>query len=91
MFCKNIIHFANAIMSNRRKIKGEQNLRYNLTIWRKNDDSDVLNDISENVTLVQLMESLVNVNHAISIVGHWIFDSKYKKPLCLIQELLDII
>ena len=29
---KNIIHFANAIMSNRRKVKGEQNLRYNLTI-----------------------------------------------------------
>ena len=42
----NRIHFSNDIMSNRRKIKGEQNLRYNLTIWRKNDDFDVLNDIS---------------------------------------------
>ena len=29
---KNRIHFANAIMSNRRKAKGEQNLGYNLTI-----------------------------------------------------------
>ena len=58
-------------MSNRRKIKGEQNLRYNLTIWNKNDAFDILNEISENVTLVQLMDSLGNVNHAIIIVGHW--------------------
>ena len=56
--CKNRIHFANDIMSNRRKIKGEQNLRYNLTIWSKNDSFDILNDISENFTLVQLMDSL---------------------------------
>ena len=34
---KNIIHFTNAIMANRSKIKGEHNLRYNLTIWKKND------------------------------------------------------
>ena len=62
-------------MANRRKIKGKHNLRYNLTIWKKNDAFDVLNDISENVTLVQLMDSPGNVNHAISIVGPWIFDS----------------
>ena len=68
--CKNIIHFANAIISNRRKIKGEHNLIYNLAIWKKNDAFDILNDISENVTLVQLMDSLGNVNHAISKVGH---------------------
>ena len=30
---------------------------------------DILNDISENFTLVQLMDTLVNVNNAISIVG----------------------
>ena len=58
-------------MSNRRKIKVEQNIRYNLTIWIENDDFDILNDISKNVTLVQLMDSLVNVNRAIIIVGHW--------------------
>ena len=33
--CKNRIHFANDIMSNKRKIKSEQNLRYDLTIWSK--------------------------------------------------------
>ena len=81
--CKNRIHFANDIMANRRKIKVEQNLRYNLKIWKKNDAFDILNDISEYVTLVQLMDSLVNFNCTISIVGHWIFDSKFKKALCL--------
>ena len=60
-------------MSNRIKIKGEQNIRYNLTLWSKNDAFDTLNDISENVTLVQLMGSLGNVNNSIIIVGHWIF------------------
>ena len=68
---KNIIHFASAIMSNRRKIKGEQNLRYNLTIWNENDAFDILNEIIENVTLVKLMKSLGYVDHAIIIVGHW--------------------
>ena len=54
-------------MKNRRKIKGEQNLQYNLKIWKKNNDVDILNNISEDVTLIQLMESLGNVNHAISV------------------------
>ena len=72
-------------MKNRRKIKVEQNLQYNLTIWKKNDAFDILNDISEYVTLVQLIYSLGNVNRAISIVGYWIFDSNYKKSLCLTQ------
>ena len=72
-------------MKNRRKIKGEQNLQYNLKIWKKNDDFDILNDISEDVTLVQLMDSLGNVNHAISIVGYSIFDSNYRKALFLSQ------
>ena len=78
-------------MENRRKIKGEQNLRYNLTIWKKNDEFDILNDIIKYVTLVQLMDSRVNVNYAISIVGHWIFHSNYKYGLCLTLESLDII
>ena len=38
-------------MPNIRKIKGEQNLRYNQTIWMK---YDAINDISESVTLVHL-------------------------------------
>ena len=82
---KNIIHFDNAIMSNRRRIKGEQNQRYISGDMEENDAFDILNDISEDVTLVQLIYSLGNVNCAISIVGYWIFYSKYEKALCLTQ------
>ena len=78
-------------MKNRRKIKCEQNLQYNLTIWNKNDDFDILNEISEDITLLQLMDSLGNVYHDISVVGNYISDSNYKKALCLTQESLDII
>ena len=37
------------------------------------------------------MDYLVNMNHAISVVGYWIFESNYKKPLVLNRELLDMI
>ena len=42
-----------------------------------NDDFDILNDIIVYVTLVQIIDSLGNVNHAISIVGHCICGSNY--------------
>ena len=73
-------------MKNIRKIKGEHNLIYNLTIWKKHDAFDIINDIIEDVTLVQLMNSRGNVNHAISILGHQIFYTNYKKELCFTHE-----
>ena len=72
-------------MKNIRRIKVEQNLKYNMSIWKKYDAFDILNDISEDVTLVQLMDSLGNVNHDIIIVGCWMFYSNYDKSLCLTQ------
>ena len=51
----------------------------------ENDYFDILNDIIEDVTLVQLMDSLGNMTRAISVVGYCIFDSNYKKALCLAQ------
>ena len=39
---------------------------------------DIMKNISESVTLIQLMDSLINVNHEVSVVGKWIFDSNYK-------------
>ena len=68
-------------MKNRRKINDEQNLQYNMTIWKKNNAFGIPNDICEYVTLVQLMDSLGNLNHAISIVGYWIFYSSYGKAI----------
>ena len=51
----------------------------------------ILEDISENVTLVQLMDSFGNVNHAISVVGNWIFDSNYEISLVFNKSSLDMI
>ena len=50
-----------------------------------------MTDISEHVTLVKFMYSLGNVNHAISVLGYWIFDSNYKIALVLNRESLDMI
>ena len=72
-------------------IKNKFRLRYNLKIWHKKDYFDIPNNVSESANLLQLTESLLNVNHAISIVGYWIFDSNYEKSLCLTQESLDVI
>ena len=47
--------------------------------------------ISKNVTLVQLMDPLGNVNCAFSAVGYWTFDSNYKKALVHNRESLDMI
>ena len=47
--------------------------------------------ISENFTLVQLIDSLGNLNHDISVVGYCIFDSNYEKALVINRESLDII
>ena len=51
---------------------------YSLREYKKMGSYDILTEISENVTLFYLMDYLGNVNHNISVVGYWIFDSKYK-------------
>ena len=71
--------------------RGEQHLRYNLKRGNKKFGFDILNGISDNVTLVQLMESLRNLNHAISIVSFWIFDLNYEQELHLTRESLNLI
>ena len=53
-------------------------------------ENKILEDISGNVTLVQLMDSLGNVNHAISVVVNCIFDSNYEKALILNRASLDM-
>ena len=37
------------------------------------------------------MDSLVNLNNAISVVGYWIFDSNYRKELLLNRASLEMI
>ena len=50
-----------------------------------------MEDISANITLVKLMDLLGNMNHAISVVGNWIFDSNYERALFLNRASLDVI
>ena len=66
-------------------------MHYSLERIKKKGEYDILKNISANVTLVQLMDSLGNINHAISVVGSWIFDSNYERALVLNKESLDMI
>ena len=70
-------------MRNNKRNKGEARVHYKLIKYKKKGDYKILEDISANVTLVQLMDSLGNVNHAISVVGNWIFDLNYERALVL--------
>ena len=78
-------------MENKLSSKSNHHLSYNPKKWKSKGGFDILNDISENFNSVQLMDTLGNVNHAISIVGYWIFDSNYEKSLCQTGESLDLI
>ena len=52
---------------------------------------DILNNISDHVTLVQLEDSSGNVNHAIIIKWCLIYNWNYKRALTLMREYVDII
>ena len=52
---------------------------------------DILNNISEYVTLVQLMDYIGYVNHAVSVVGECISDYNYEKALPLNIYSLNLI
>ena len=87
----NPIDFANAIMINNKRNKGEARVHYKLIKYKKKGEYKFLEDISANFTLVQLMGLLGNVNRDISVVGNWIFDSNYEKEIVFNRALLDMI
>ena len=45
----------------------------------------ILNDISGHVTLFQQVDTDGNGNHAVIIIGCWIYDPNYKIALTLIK------
>ena len=47
--------------------------------------------ISDNLTLLKLMDSIVNFNHSVGIVVKLVFNSNYNKAFLLLVELLNII
>ena len=59
--------------------------------WKKIGTFDIMNNITEYVTLVQLMDSVGNVNHAVSVVGEYIFDSNEEKSLPLNIDSFNLI
>ena len=56
----NRIDYANDILKNKRRNVGEVRVHYNLIKYKKMGEYKILEDISANVTLVQLMDSLGN-------------------------------
>ena len=70
----NSIHFANAILKNKKEFKGEQKVYYSTGKYKTRGSFVIFTDKSEYFTLVQIMDYLGNVNRAISVVGYWIFD-----------------
>ena len=87
----NWIDFADDILKNKKRNKGETKVYYSPMKYKQKGLYKILEDISEKFTLVQLMDSLENVNHAISVVGNWIFDSNYEKSFVLNRASLDMI
>ena len=79
----NHIDFDNAISRNKTKIEGKPRVYYSLRRNKKMGSYGILTYIREHVTLEQLMDSLGNMNHAISVVGYWIFDRNYDRALVL--------
>ena len=52
----NRIHFANDIMLNNERNKGEARVHFNLIKYKNMGEYEILEDISANVTLVQLVD-----------------------------------
>ena len=85
------IDFANESMLYCKMNKGEARVHYRMIKYKNKGDYNILEDNNENVTLFQLMDSLVNVNNVISVVGSWIFESNYERALVLNKASLDMI
>ena len=61
-------------MKGREQKKCELRLHNTLKLWKRSESFEILIDISEYVTLSQLLEKHGNVSHAVKIAGNFIFD-----------------
>ena len=62
-------------MLNRAQNKVDQRLSYNIKQNNIKGNFDMINYISEHVTLVQLMDRIGNMNHSVIIAFNCMFDS----------------
>ena len=79
------INFVNKIIPYSVREEGDQHICYKVIKQKKVDEFDLLNDIRDHVMLVQLINTSGNVNHVVSIILCWIYDSHYKIALTLIK------
>ena len=82
--------FANKIMIDSVREEGDKHLCYKMAKKEK-VESDIYNEITDHVMLVQLIDTDGNINHDSSIIRCWIYYSNDKIKLPLIKEYLDII
>ena len=86
-----IIKFSDHIMIYMERNKDRHTLCYRSEQCNKIGSYDIMNNISENATVAQFMDFLGSLNHAVSTVGEWIFDSNYKRAVPLSTEYLYLI
>ena len=60
---------------------GYHRLCYYIKQWKIKGNLDIINDISEHVTLVQLMDRIGNMNHSVIIAFNCMFDSNCENKL----------
>ena len=72
-------------MTDRVREEGEKNHCYKIVKWGETGKLYILNGIRDHLALVQLVDTAINVNHDVSIIGCWIYDSNHKRALPLIK------
>ena len=89
--CLARIRFAKYVMTDKAWKKVTHILKNSFKQWNNIRKFDILNNISEYITLVQLKYFIVNVNHSVSVVGDWIVYSNFENILTLNEVSLDLI
>ena len=67
------LNYANNTINDNIRNKCDQQRHYTLNIGYTKVIFDIIYNVSEYFILVQLVDTLVNINHAISIYGVWIY------------------
>ena len=62
-----------------------------LKTTEKGNSFEILNDMSDYVTLVQFIDNPDSLSHYINISDLWIFDYNYKMVIPLVRHPLDMI
>ena len=69
------MNYTNEIITDRVRNKVEQQCNHSSKQQQKGGTFDILNEMSEYLTLVQLIYNLVSLSKAVTISGVWIFDA----------------